>query len=59
VSASLIGLILWNMVFNTKAQYLDIDPMNVYFWLLLGLLLKLPALDAATPLPAAASGDEG
>jgi hypothetical protein len=59
VSASLIGLILWNVVFNTKAQYLDIDPMNVYFWLLLGLLLKLPALDAATPLPAASSRDEG
>jgi hypothetical protein len=59
VSASLIGLMLWNLVFNTKAQYLDIDPMNIYFWLLLGLLLKLPALDAATPLPAAGSRDEG
>ena len=45
-SASLIGLLLWNLVFNTKAQYLDIDPMNVYFWLFLGLLLKLPELDA-------------
>jgi O-antigen ligase len=47
VSASLIGLLLWNLVFNTKAQYLDIDPMNVYFWLFLGLLLKLPELDIA------------
>jgi hypothetical protein len=28
-----------------KAQYLDMDPMNVYFWLLLGLLFKLPTLD--------------
>jgi hypothetical protein len=45
VSASLIGLLLWNLVFNIKAQYLDIDPMNVYFWLLLGVLLKLPKLE--------------
>jgi hypothetical protein len=45
VSASLIGLLLWNLMFNIKAQYLDIDPMNVYFWLLLGVLLKLPKLD--------------
>jgi hypothetical protein len=45
VSAALIGLLLWNLVFNIKAQYLDIDPMNVYFWLLLGVLLKLPKLD--------------
>jgi hypothetical protein len=53
VSASLIGLLLWNLVFNVKAQYLDIDPMNIYFWLLVGLLLKLPAVDASDPPTAA------
>jgi hypothetical protein len=37
--------VIWNVVFNVKAQYLDMDPMNVYFWLLLGLLFKLPTLD--------------
>jgi hypothetical protein len=58
VSASLIGLLLWNLIFNVKAQYLDIDPMNVYFWLLLGLLLKLPALDPAEPPTASPSDDE-
>lgn len=45
VSASLLALLLWNLVFNVKAQYLDIDPMNVYFWLFLGVLFKLPTLD--------------
>jgi hypothetical protein len=59
VSASLIGLMLWNLVFNTKAQYLDIDPMNVYFWLFLGVLFKLPRLDDATPLPTTGAASEG
>jgi hypothetical protein len=45
ISASVLGLVIWNVVFNVKAQYLDMDPMNVYFWLLLGLLFKLPTLD--------------
>jgi hypothetical protein len=49
ISASLLGLLIWNIVFNIKAQYMDIDPMNVYFWLLLGLLFKLPTLDAIAP----------
>jgi hypothetical protein len=57
VSASLIGLLLWNLVFNVKAQYLDIDPMNVYFWLFVGLLLKLPVVDAADP-PTNVDADE-
>ncbi len=45
VSASVLALLVWNLVFNMKAQYLDIDPMNVHLWLLLGLAFKLPALD--------------
>jgi hypothetical protein len=27
-----------------KGSYLDIDPLNVYFWLLTGILLRLPKL---------------
>jgi hypothetical protein len=47
ISASVLALLIWNAVFNMKAQYMDIDPMNVHLWLLLGLLFKLPELDAA------------
>jgi hypothetical protein len=45
VSASVLALLIWNVVFSTKAQYLDIDPMNVHLWLLLGIAYKLPSLD--------------
>jgi hypothetical protein len=47
VSASVLALLIWNAVFNLKAQYMDIDPMNVHLWFLLGLLYRLPELDAA------------
>ena len=45
VSASLIALLVWNLVYNVKGQYTDLDPMNVYFWLFAGMLAKLPQLD--------------
>ena len=47
VSAALIAFLLWNLVSAVKQQYLDFDPLNVYFWLLLGVLARLPKLDAA------------
>ncbi|HVH51290.1 MAG TPA: hypothetical protein VM690_04030, partial [Gaiellaceae bacterium] len=47
VSAALIAFLLWDLVSAAKQQYLDLDPLNVYFWLLLGVLAKLPTLDAA------------
>jgi hypothetical protein len=46
ISASVLALLIWNAVFSAKAQYMDIDPMNVYLWFLLGVLFKLPELDA-------------
>lgn len=49
VSAAIVALIGFVLVYNAKAQYLDLDPMNVYFWLLLGLLMKLPLLDRGEP----------
>ena len=33
------------MIDCTKAQPLDIDPVNVYFWIFAGLLAKLTSLD--------------
>jgi hypothetical protein len=45
VSAALLALVLWIFVYHLKAQYLDLDPFNVYFWLLLGVLFRVPDLD--------------
>jgi len=58
ISASVLALTIWNLVFNVKAQYLDMDPMNVHFWLLLGLLFKLPTLDAPPGAPGATRPDK-
>ncbi|MEA2370674.1 MAG: hypothetical protein QOH12_1068 [Solirubrobacteraceae bacterium] len=52
VSAAIVTLFAFVLVSNFKASYLDLDPTNVYFWLLVGVLLKLPALDAAYRRPA-------
>lgn len=60
VSAALLALLVWTMVNGVKGQYVDIDPLNVYFWLFAGVLAKLPALepqglDAGTETGAEAS----
>lgn len=45
VSAGILALVGFIVVYNFKGSYLDLDPMNVLFWLLVGVLLRLPALD--------------
>lgn len=45
VAAGIVALIGFVLIFNFKGSYLDLDPTNVYFWLLVGILLKLPTLD--------------
>lgn len=45
MSAGLIALMLFVIAFNFKASYLDMDPMNVLFWLFVGVLFRLPFLD--------------
>jgi hypothetical protein len=49
ISASLLALLLWNLVYGLKGQFVDLDPTNVYFWLFVGVLAKLPQLDAPAP----------
>lgn len=44
-SAVMLGLVLWNLVYSFKTQYIDTEPMNIYFWLFLGMLAALPELD--------------
>lgn len=56
VSAAIVTLFAFVLVSNFKASYLDLDPTNVYFWLLVGVLLRLPALDAAYSRPTTSSG---
>jgi hypothetical protein len=44
-SAVMLAVVFFNLVYAFKSQYIDLDPMNVYFWLFLGMLAALPALD--------------
>lgn len=57
VSAAIVALIAFVLVSNFKASYLDLDPTNVYFWLLVGILLKLPSLEARPAEPAVSAAD--
>jgi hypothetical protein len=45
VAAALLGFLIVTMVYSFKAWLLDLDPVNVYFWLFAGVLAALPALD--------------
>lgn len=46
VSSSLLALLLV-LVYNTvKGFTLDLDPVNIYFWFLIGVVARLPQLDA-------------
>ena len=45
ISAAIVALLIWTLIYNVKAQYMDFDPLNVYFWLLAGILARLPTFD--------------
>lgn len=49
VSAGILAFMGFVLVYNAKAQYFDLDPTNVYFWLFAGILMGLPRLDRAAP----------
>ena len=42
VSAALLGFVIWVVLYLTKGPAIDLDPVNVYFWLFAGVLLRLP-----------------
>ena len=44
-SAAFLAVAIWTTVYDVKAQYLDLTPLNVYFWLFAGILLGLPELE--------------
>ncbi len=45
MASAILGLMVWAGVYTVKAQYLDFDPLNLYFWLFTGILFKLAVLD--------------
>jgi hypothetical protein len=45
VSAALLALVIIQVIYNLKAQYPDMDPLNVYLWLFMGLIAKVAVLD--------------
>lgn len=51
MASAILGLMIWGVVYTVKAQYLDFDPLNLYFWLFTGILFKLAALDRVEAAP--------
>ncbi len=47
VSACIVAFLIWNAIYNLKAIYIDLDPINIYFWLFAGLMFKLRPIDRA------------
>lgn len=56
VTAVLVAVVAWTLIYNFKGQYLDFDPLNVYFWLFAGLAFKVPALETVTEAGAERAG---
>jgi hypothetical protein len=59
VSAALLSILIWNLVYFLKGFYIDLDPMNVYFWLFAGMLARIPSLDHALEHSSSASVPDG
>ncbi len=45
VAGAIFALLAIFTIYNFKGLMIDLDPMNIYFWLLAGVLFKLPVLD--------------
>lgn len=45
MSAAFLGLFVWNVIFAIKTAYIDVDPMVIYVWLLLGIQWRLADMD--------------
>ncbi len=41
VGAAILAFLVWNLIYDLKGGLMDLDPINVYFWLFAGLLLRL------------------
>lgn len=54
-SAGLISFIIVLVLNLWKGNFLDMDPVNVYFWLLAGIALSMPSLGAVGKGPTGAA----
>jgi hypothetical protein len=49
------GAALWTFIlvisYNTYYYPLDVDPVAVYYWFMVGIVLRLPSLEKEDPLP--------
>lgn len=52
VSTGLLTFVLVTLVYSAKGSVIDLDPINVYFWLFLGFLAALPKVALSGPGPA-------
>jgi hypothetical protein len=59
LAACIIGLMIWTAAYGIKTSVMDIDPMNVYFWLFTGILFKLGVLDRAEAQPGSGGSADG
>jgi hypothetical protein len=55
IGGPILALVVMTTVVSFKGSILDIDPFNVYFWLLVGVLLKLGSIAAREDREDAAS----
>jgi O-antigen ligase len=55
-ASSLLVFFIIMFANSFKRWQIDLDPVNVYYWLFAGLMLKLPILDSLTGEQAADSG---
>jgi hypothetical protein len=51
MASAILGLMIWGIVYTIKGQYLDFDPLNLYFWLFTGVLFKLAVIDRGETAP--------
>ncbi|MBA3364664.1 MAG: hypothetical protein H0U03_02600 [Actinobacteria bacterium] len=54
ISAAILAFLALTVLAGTGKPYLDYDPINVFFWLLAGVLAKIPRLEPS----AAEAGDD-
>lgn len=58
VATAVLALLFFAIVTSFKGSVLDIDPLNVVLWLLVGILFKLPTLDPSAMSPNGVSSAE-
>jgi hypothetical protein len=45
ISAALLGFLCWAVLSAVKGPFIDLDPVNVYFWIFAGALARVPELE--------------